>query len=119
MSLIIYCPRCKDLEKAMVIDSRPHRALGIMTIKRRRECLACRHRWTTYELPVELLENFFKRVRQAISYHAIKIRDDVRNILEGDMDAKEQGLSVHDEGREDGDLHQPGETEKETDPDAA
>lgn len=40
------CPSCGHLE-SKVVDSRP--SDDYTTIRRRRECLECRHRFTTYE----------------------------------------------------------------------
>ena len=39
------CPKCKG--KAETIDSRPHPTYN--TIRRRRTCAVCSHKWTTYE----------------------------------------------------------------------
>jgi transcriptional repressor NrdR len=40
------CPKCGELEDK-VIDSRPAR--DGLSVRRRRECLSCAHRFTTYE----------------------------------------------------------------------
>lgn len=40
------CPECKS-DRYGVVDSRP--SYG-NTVKRRRRCFDCEHRWTTYEL---------------------------------------------------------------------
>lgn len=45
------CPVCGS--KTKVIDSRPYGCEGIW---RRRECLACKHRFTTMEEETELLK---------------------------------------------------------------
>lgn len=52
------CPFCKS-EESKVIDSRAH--LNGLSIKRRRECLACGKRFTTYEI---LEENIFYVVKK-------------------------------------------------------
>src|SRR5262245_19155784 len=41
------CPHCG--ERSAVKDSRPASIGGASTVKRRRICLACHQRWTTYE----------------------------------------------------------------------
>ena len=46
-SLIMKCPFCGDSD-SKVVDSRP--AEEGMTIRRRRECLSCQKRFTTYEI---------------------------------------------------------------------
>ena len=43
------CPRCNHHSK--VVGSRPDKD-GV--IRRRRECLACRHKWSTYEVTDEV-----------------------------------------------------------------
>lgn len=47
MPAVMECPSCHGLE-TKVTDTRSGLPLG-RTIRRRRECLACRCRWTTYE----------------------------------------------------------------------
>jgi transcriptional repressor NrdR len=60
MTDAIHCPEC--LETATrVAESRPNYSRG--TVARRRECLGCGFRWTTYEMDrdrVELLEDFLR-----------------------------------------------------------
>lgn len=46
------CPNC-TIDRSSVIDSRTG-ALGDR-IRRRRSCMACGHRWTTYEVDAALL----------------------------------------------------------------
>jgi transcriptional repressor NrdR len=46
LDIFMRCPKCGNLEDK-VIDSRS--AKGGAAIRRRRECLACQHRFTTYE----------------------------------------------------------------------
>lgn len=41
-----------------VKDSRPRRKFGKATVTRRRHCLACDIRFTTYELPKQLVDEF-------------------------------------------------------------
>ena len=41
------CPQCQAT-KSEVTDSRPNRA----GLRRRRKCVACGHRWTTYEMTI-------------------------------------------------------------------
>lgn len=45
------CPSCQSAS-VKVIDSR----VSGSGCRRRRECGICAHRWTTYELPTEILE---------------------------------------------------------------
>jgi len=45
------CPVCRS-STSVVTDTRPWHA----SIKRRRKCVGCGHRWTTIELPADLAE---------------------------------------------------------------
>jgi transcriptional repressor NrdR len=47
------CPNCES-QDIVVKDSRDHKEYN--WIKRRRECLACDHRWNTYEISEQELE---------------------------------------------------------------
>ena len=45
------CARCGRGAMSKVVDSRPWHGM----IRRRRECVACRYRWFTVEVPLELV----------------------------------------------------------------
>lgn len=47
VGIYLRCPYCSSRAGNVVINSR--RTGGRDTIRRRRECLTCRRRWTTYE----------------------------------------------------------------------
>ncbi len=64
------CPYCAYLE-SKVIDSRP--AEEGSTIRRRRECLACRKRFTTYEIMERLPLVVVKRDGSRQSFDRVKI----------------------------------------------
>jgi transcriptional regulator NrdR family protein len=51
--------KCGGLTK--VTDSRPAH-VGTYTVRRRRECLTCGHRWTTYEITAEELSQALRGV---------------------------------------------------------
>lgn len=54
------CPECGRLDNDnRVVDSRPYKH----TIKRRRECFYCKHRWNTYEATES--EFFSERIRRS------------------------------------------------------
>lgn len=60
------CPRCHN-HRGQVTDSREDDANS--TIRRRRRCPACGHRWTTYEVTAEdraALVERDRRVRTAV-----------------------------------------------------
>jgi len=44
---MLLCPECKS--SSIVVDTRPLHSLPTPSTRRRRECIACHHRWTTYE----------------------------------------------------------------------
>jgi transcriptional regulator NrdR family protein len=52
MSDSIECPECRKLE-TRVVDSRPSYERG--SIRRRRECLSCDYRWSTFEVDADRL----------------------------------------------------------------
>ena len=58
MDVVMKCPYCAHLE-SKVVDSRP--AEEGSSIRRRRECLACRKRFTTYEIVESLPLMVIKR----------------------------------------------------------
>lgn len=51
-----YCPSCRKGTPSITCDSRGARIHGMPTIRRRRECHRCGHRWNTAEIPVQALE---------------------------------------------------------------
>ena len=64
------CPYCGD-EESKVIDSRP--AEEGATIRRRRECLACQKRFTTYEIIERLPLVVVKRDGSRQSFDKVKL----------------------------------------------
>lgn len=75
------CPKCKE-NNDKVFDSRP--CMKVEGIWRRRECLSCGERWTTYEVTEDKLatsqtELMSRRVKGALS----GIRNDINRYLEG------------------------------------
>jgi transcriptional repressor NrdR len=48
------CPVCK-YPQTTVVDTNPHNFKQL--ISRRRECLRCQHRFTTYEIPKDAPKN--------------------------------------------------------------
>jgi transcriptional regulator NrdR family protein len=49
MATAMPCPRCSSTESD-VIDSRPSMVLGHASVRRRRVCQKCGHRYSTFEL---------------------------------------------------------------------
>lgn len=60
-----FCPKCGE-DKVEVIDSRGSRLIvDRSSIRRRRKCNACGHRWSTYEVHEDLvsyIENSMKMI---------------------------------------------------------
>ncbi len=75
----MYCPFCKSLQSS-VIDKRSVKGTG--EIRRRRECLKCKRRYTTYERAsaVELL--VIKRDGRRQSFDVAKLRAGLERCLE-------------------------------------
>lgn len=48
------CPHCDSVD-TVVKDSRPHIKMDIKSVRRRRMCLSCSFRFTTYEVTQEKL----------------------------------------------------------------
>src|SRR2546425_692219 len=65
------CPFCRDLENK-VIDSRLSKDGDI--IRRRRECLRCQRRFTTYERVEEMLPMIVKNDGRREGYDSLKVR---------------------------------------------
>jgi len=64
------CPFCRDLENK-VIDSRLSKEGDI--IRRRRECLRCERRFTTYERVEEVLPMIVKKDGRREAYERLKV----------------------------------------------
>lgn len=70
------CPYC-NADKDKVIDSRA--TDGGRCTRRRRECLACKRRYTTYERPEERVKlSVIKRDGSRVPYNRDKIREAIR-----------------------------------------
>ncbi len=115
------CPAC-GLEDSKVIDSRP---TDNSSIRRRRECLACKHRFTTYEM-VEvvplivvkkdgtreifdrnklfngLIRSCYKRpvTTEQLENLVSEIENDLMNSLTSEVSSKELGVRAMDKLRE-------------------
>jgi len=50
------CPKC-GVNSVVVIDSRPSLTPGFHSIRRRRLCESCKHKFSTYEVPQEVLQS--------------------------------------------------------------
>ena len=55
------CPNCGEPAVA-VIESRDTKVEGVFTVRRRKECKLCNYKYTTYELPIGIIE-YEQRVR--------------------------------------------------------
>lgn len=76
----VRCPSCSTLDDK-VIDSRASDDGG--TIRRRRQCLACGRRFTTFERLEELPLLVVKRSGDRVAFDRTKIEDGVRSAAKG------------------------------------
>ncbi len=56
------CPKCSAMHNG-ITDSRPAFIEGMNTIRRRRFCRACNHRWSTHEFRDADMDQIFNAVR--------------------------------------------------------
>ena len=75
----MHCPFC-SFEESKVIDSR------LVTegseIRRRRECLRCGERWTTFEVGELLMPKVIKQDKSRVPFDERKIREGISRSLE-------------------------------------
>ena len=60
---MLSCPNCGD-GNTKVLDSRP----SADRIQRRRRCLCCQYRWTTYEIDADVYRHLMEHSRIAAMY---------------------------------------------------
>lgn len=75
----MYCPYCKSLQSS-VIDKRSVKGTG--EIRRRRECLKCKRRYTTYERASEVELLVIKRDGRRQPFDSGKLRAGLERCLE-------------------------------------
>ena len=75
----MHCPFC-DNEETRVIDSRL--AGEGRLVRRRRECLGCAERFTTYETPELVLPNVVKRDKTRVPFDEGKLRKGITRATE-------------------------------------
>lgn len=75
----MYCPYCKSLQSA-VLDKRSVKGTG--EIRRRRECLKCKRRYTTYERALAVEMVVIKRDGKRQTFDTDKIRAGLIKALE-------------------------------------
>ena len=75
----MHCPFC-TFEESKVIDSR------LVTegseIRRRRECLKCGERWTTFEVGELVMPKIIKQDKSRVPFDETKIREGIARSLE-------------------------------------
>jgi transcriptional repressor NrdR len=87
----MHCPSCY-FEETKVIDSRP--AIANTAIRRRRECLKCGFRFSTYE-QIEILDlTVIKKTGKREPYQKMKVEAGVRKALEKRPFSEEDILSL-------------------------
>ena len=87
------CPFCGDQE-SKVVDSR--RSEDGESIRRRRECLACQRRFTTYEIVNSMVRAFDKRKVEVSELERIttEIEQTIQNTLEREVSTDKIGEMV-------------------------
>ena len=70
------CPKCSCREDK-VLDSRVAREGEV--VRRRRECLSCQHRFTTYEEIIQTELSVIKRNDTRVEFKKKKLRDGIKN----------------------------------------
>lgn len=75
----MYCPYCKSILSS-VIDKRAVKGTG--EIRRRRECLNCRRRYTTYERANAVELTVIKRDGKRQAFDILKLRAGLEKCLE-------------------------------------
>lgn len=86
----MHCPNCSS-ESLAVIDSRPSGdafGLGVEAVRRRRKCLDCGARITTYELPEKIL-NMMIETEASGAFQALSDIEEVLNRLGAKLEQEE------------------------------
>lgn len=90
----MYCPFCNAIE-TKVVDSR---LVGEgLQVRRRRECIACNERFTTYETAELVMPSIIKRDGRRVPFDEQKLRSGIERALEKrpvSIDALELMLDV-------------------------
>jgi transcriptional repressor NrdR len=74
--LAMRCPKCGCREDK-VVDSRVAREGE--AVRRRRECLSCQHRFTTYEEIIQAELSVIKRNNTRVEFEKIKLRNGIKS----------------------------------------
>ena len=75
----MHCPFC-TFEESKVIDSRL--VADGNEIRRRRECLRCQERWTTYELAELVMPKIIKQDKSRVPFDVTKLKEGIARSLE-------------------------------------
>ena len=75
----MHCPFC-TFEESKVIDSRL--VADGNEIRRRRECLRCQERWTTYELAELVMPKIIKQDKSRVPFDETKLKEGIARYLE-------------------------------------
>lgn len=75
----MHCPFC-TFEESKVIDSRL--VADGNEIRRRRECLRCQERWTTYELAELVMPKIIKQDKSRVPFDEAKLKEGIARSLE-------------------------------------
>jgi len=72
------CPNCKTFNQSRVVDSRKSKTAG--QIRRRRECLKCLTKFTTFELTIDHEKYIQKKELFLLKVAISRARDILKNV---------------------------------------
>jgi hypothetical protein len=84
----MYCLQCQGVSN--VLDSRPSTFRTIRSIRRRRVCLSCGHRWTTMEVDLSLVsftDKVYSPMLNALNSISLLTTDALRSVTAAKQEA--------------------------------
>jgi len=94
----MHCPFC-TFEESKVIDSRL--VADGNEIRRRRECLRCQERWTTYELAELVMPKIIKQDKSRVPFDENKLKEGIARSLEKRPVSQEEFLKLIEDIKKD------------------
>ena len=94
----MHCPFC-TFEESKVIDSRL--VADGNEIRRRRECLRCQERWTTYELAELVMPKIIKQDKSRVPFDETKLKEGIAISLEKRPVSQEEFLKLIEDIKKD------------------
>ena len=94
----MHCPFC-TFEESKVIDSRL--VADGNEIRRRRECLRCQERWTTYELAELVMPKIIKQDKSRVPFDETKLKEGIVDRLKKRPVSQEEFLKLIEDIKKD------------------